>query len=92
MTSSGNDQSKSPAGIPFTPPPPPATHAPSGHSSDKQDIDSEVAQALGGVSIEDLMAQSVNKGPSTPNLDPARPVRSGRPGARRIQEGGINPR
>ncbi|HUO10682.1 MAG TPA: S1 RNA-binding domain-containing protein [Phycisphaerae bacterium] len=87
MTSpSGNEQK--PAGIPFTPPRPPS---PPGHS-EKQDIQHEVDQAMGGISIEDLMAGSVNKGPSTPTLDPQRPVRGGRPGARRhLQDQGINP-
>ena len=47
----------------------------------KTDIDKEVEQALGGVSIEDLMAQSVSRGtPTGPTLDPSRPVRGGRPG------------
>ncbi|MGN6370821.1 MAG: 30S ribosomal protein S1 [Phycisphaerae bacterium] len=86
MTSPGNETK--PAGIPFTPPRPPA---PPGQS-EKQDIQNEVDQAMGGISIEDLMAGSVNKGPSTPTLDPQRPVRGGRPGARRhLQEQGINP-
>jgi len=48
-----------------------------------QDIDKEVEAALGGASIEDLMAQSVSKGaPAGPTLDPSRPVRGGRPGAK----------
>lgn len=47
------------------------------------DIDKEVQQALGGASIEDLMAQSVSQGtPTGPTLDPSRPVRGGRPGAK----------
>ena len=51
------------------------------------DLDQEVQQALGGVSIEDLMAQSVAKGPSAPNLDPNRQVRGGRPSAGRKERG-----
>jgi ribosomal protein S1 len=79
MTSSGNENK-------------PSLSSPAANKVDAADIDKEVDQALGGVSIEDLMAQSVNKGPSTPRLDPARPVRGGRPGARRHhQEEGINP-
>ena len=51
------------------------------------DLDQEVQQALGGVSIEDLMAQSVAKGPAGPNLDPNRAVRGGRPAAGRKERG-----
>lgn len=51
-------------------------------------LESEVKQAMGGMSIEDLMAQSLNKkneesqGGDRKKLDPARPVRGGRPSAR----------
>jgi ribosomal protein S1 len=78
-------------GIPFTPPPPPAK--PGHASSEKSDIEKEVDQALGGVSIEDLMAQSVAKPAAEqrgPRLDPSRPVRGGRPSARRSEDG-VNP-
>ena len=86
MTSPGNETKS--VGIPFTPPRPPS---PPGHA-EKQDIQNEVDQAMGGISIEDLMAGSVNKGASAPTLDPQRPVRGGRPGARRqLQEQGVNP-
>lgn len=47
------------------------------------DLDKEIEQALGGASIEDLMAQAVSKGtPTGPTMDPSRPVRGGRPSAR----------
>jgi ribosomal protein S1 len=51
---------------------------------DQQEIEQEVNQALGGMSIEDLMAQSLSRSATTqPNLDPSRPTRGGRPGPRR---------
>jgi len=85
MISPGNESHNKPhSGISFTPPPPPGV-------SEKQDIAKEVDQALGGLSIEDLMAGSVSKAPSAPKLDPHRPVRGGRPGARRHNDDGINP-
>ena len=78
-------------GIVFTPPPRPK---PANTSAEKADIEKEVDQALGGVSIEDLMAQSVSKGQGMgsggPKLDPNRPVRGGRPSARRSEDG-VNP-
>ncbi|MEI8194876.1 MAG: S1 RNA-binding domain-containing protein [Phycisphaerae bacterium] len=47
------------------------------------DLDKEIEQALGGASIEDLMAQAVSKGtPAGPTMDPSRPVRGGRPSAK----------
>ncbi|HVX84945.1 MAG TPA: S1 RNA-binding domain-containing protein [Phycisphaerae bacterium] len=83
-------------GIPFVPPPAP------GAGGEKSDIEREVNQALGGLSIEELMAGSSNALPaespapqgSGPKLDPSRPVRGGRPGARRhshAHEERINP-
>ncbi|HVS70691.1 MAG TPA: S1 RNA-binding domain-containing protein [Phycisphaerae bacterium] len=81
-------------GIPFVPPPSPG-------NAEKSDIDREVNQALGGLSIEELMAGSSNplppetSAPPTggPKLDPSRPVRGGRPGAKRHShhEERINP-
>jgi len=48
----------------------------------RAELDQEIEQALGGASIEDLMAASVSKGtPPAPTLDPSRPVRGGRPRA-----------
>jgi ribosomal protein S1 len=83
---SGNPETK-PHGIPFVPPP-------AAGNTEKNEIDREVNQALGGMSIEDLMAQSVNAMPAEggggPKLDPNRPVRGGRPGARRHEER-VNP-
>lgn len=74
-------------GIPFVPPP-------AAGNPEKNDIDREVNQALGGMSIEDLMAQSVSAMPADsgggPKLDPSRPVRGGRPGAKRHEER-VNP-
>jgi ribosomal protein S1 len=93
MTSPGNEPNASnPSGIPFTPPPAP----------EKPDLDKEVDQALGGLSIEQLMEQSTAKPPAQTSgggggarLDPARPVRGGRPGprghGRHQQEDHINP-
>lgn len=60
-----------------------ASQTPQVSDLNKSDLDKEVEAALGGASIEDLMAQAVSKGtPSGPTLDPSRPVRGGRPGAR----------
>ncbi len=72
-------------GIPFIPPP-------AAGNKEKTEIDQEVNQALGGMSIEDLMAHGVTQAPaeSGPKLDPSRPVRGGRPGARRHEER-VNP-
>jgi ribosomal protein S1 len=92
MTSPGNEPnaSNNPAGIPFTPPP----------AHDKPDLDKEVDQALGGLSIEQLMEQSSAKPPAPTSggsaggkMDPNRPVRGGRPGPRahRPHEEHINP-
>ena len=81
MTSPGNEPnaSSNSGGIPFTPPPAP--------SQEKPDLDKEVDQALGGLSIEQLMDQSTSHAPATPSggggkMDPSRPVRGGRPGPR----------
>ncbi len=82
----------SPADPNPTPPTPSTTH-------EKPDLDKEVAQALGGLSIEQLMEQSTAR-PAAPaatgsgggRMDPSRPVRGGRPGPRRHQhEEQINP-
>jgi ribosomal protein S1 len=95
MTSDHNTQNPSDSkahgvpthGIPFVPPP-------AAGNAEKNDIDREVNQALGGMSIEDLMAQSVSAMPADagggPKLDPNRPVRGGRPGAKRHEER-VNP-
>ncbi len=66
---------------------------PSSSSAEKPDIEKEVAEAMGNMSIEDLMAQSLEKAQSNPQQsDPNRPSRGGRPGARRhSSEGEINP-
>lgn len=71
------------------------------HGHEKADLDKEVAAALGGLSIEQLMEQSaaakvpMQSAPAAgagPRMDPSRPVRGGRPGARRgIHEDHINP-
>lgn len=84
MTSSAN---QNPTDLPAIPGQP-AVPAPENRS-----IEQEVDQAMGGMSIEDLMAHSVSKGtPAQPQADPSRPVRSGRPPARRHQhEDKINP-
>jgi ribosomal protein S1 len=78
----------------------------SSSGQEKVDLDKEVAAALGGLSIEQLMEQSAaakvpmhsappagaSGGPGGPRMDPSRPVRGGRPGARRgIHEDHINP-
>ena len=52
-------------------------------ADDQAQLDQEVEQALSGISIEDLMAKSVASGPARPTMDPARPVRGGRPNARK---------
>jgi len=51
----------------------------------RTDLDQEVAQAMTGMSIEDLMAHAVSKpgAPAGPTMDPSRPIRGGRPAARR---------
>jgi small subunit ribosomal protein S1 len=74
------------------------TTAPVSPATEKSELDREVADALGGLSIEQLMEQSAAaKVPMPaapaggPRLDPGRPVRGGRPGARRIHEDHINP-
>jgi small subunit ribosomal protein S1 len=56
---------------------------------DRGELDTEVAQTMSGMSIEDLMAQAVSRPgtPSGPTLDPSRPLRGGRP-SRQSQEGG----
>lgn len=56
----------------------------------RADLDQEVAQAMSGMSIEDLMAHAVSKpgAPAGPTLDPSRPVRGGRPSAKRGGEQG----
>jgi ribosomal protein S1 len=56
---------------------------------DRGELETEVAQAMSGMSIEDLMAQAVSRPgtPAGPTLDPSRPVRGGRP-SRQSQEGG----
>lgn len=62
--------------------------------SEKPDIEKEVAEAMGNMSIEDLMAQSLEKAQSNPQRgDPSRPSRGGRPGARRHNDGdtSVNP-
>ncbi len=67
---------------------------------DKAELDKEVADAMGGLSIEQLMEQSaaakvpMHAAPPAggPRMDPSRPVRGGRPSARRgIHEDHINP-
>jgi len=87
--------------IPSTSSSVPATPA----AGEKSDLDLEVAKALGGLSIDELMEQSAaakvpmqgGAAGGGPRLDPNRPVRGGRPGARgarRAPEGGgdhINP-
>jgi small subunit ribosomal protein S1 len=90
MTAPGNETS--PNALPIPAPAPIST------VSEKSELDREVAAALGGLSIEQLMEQSAAaKVPMPaapvggPRLDPARPVRGGRPGARRIHEDHINP-
>ena len=72
--------------------------APIATGIEKSELDREVADALGGLSIEQLMEQSAAaKVPMPaapvggPRLDPARPMRGGRPGARRIHEDHVNP-
>ncbi len=81
MTSFGNEQDKNPTTASSTTEPP--------------SIDQEVQQAMGGMSIEDLMEKSLSKAstsaPNQPRLDPSRPVRGGRPGARRQREEHVNP-
>ncbi|MCL2640174.1 MAG: S1 RNA-binding domain-containing protein [Phycisphaerales bacterium] len=76
---------------PFTPPP----SSPSPSSGERSDIEKEVDQAPGGVSLEDLVSQSVSKGQTqAPKLDPTRPVRGGRPRRNDRSErtaDGINP-
>lgn len=83
---------------PETPVPTPAPSIPSG--GEKSDLDREVAAALGGLSIEQLMEQSAaakvpmpTAAPAGggPRMDPGRPVRGGRPAPRRIHEDHINP-
>ena len=70
--------------------------------AESDELDSEVAAALAGLSIEQLMEQSAAAklpmmssapaaGGAGPRLDPSRPMRGGRPGARRHQEDHINP-
>ncbi len=94
MTAPGNETDNA-----FIPPAPPAPiPAPVSTGSEKSDLDREVAAAMGGLSIEQLMEQSAAAKvpmPATPvggpKLDPARPVRGGRPGARRIHEDHVNP-
>jgi ribosomal protein S1 len=95
MTVSGNETAPSATPTPPTAPPAPATMA---TRMEKSELDREVAEALGGLSIEQLMEQSAAaKVPMPaapaggPRLDPGRPVRGGRPGARRIHEDHINP-
>jgi small subunit ribosomal protein S1 len=90
MTAPGNETP-----TPSTPTPAPA---PISSTMEKSELDREVAAALGGLSIEQLMEQSAAaKVPMPvapaggPRLDPGRPVRGGRPGARRIHEDHINP-
>lgn len=90
-----NTTDKAPdASIPM---PPLEPAAPATPQQERQSIEHEVQQALGGQSIEDLMAQAVSKGtPAGPSLDPNRPVRGGRPGRRGPHHGhherdGINP-
>jgi ribosomal protein S1 len=81
MTSPGSSPSPSvpPHDLPAGAPAPAASH-------DKPDLDREVDQALGGLSIEQLMEQSTARPPAAggggggARLDPARPVRGGRPG------------
>jgi ribosomal protein S1 len=97
MTSPGNEHDIQ--GIPFTPPAAPAAQA-----QEKPDLDREVDQALGGLSIEQLMEQSTSRPPAESSsqtagaaggggrrLDPSRPVRGGRPGPRRQHEEHVNP-
>src|SRR4051795_12619128 len=89
MTSPGNEQNT------VSPPPSPVqTPKPAQAAHEKPDLDKEVAQALGGLSIEQLMEESAAaKTPAAPRLDPARPVRGGRPSASRRQhhEDHVNP-
>ena len=59
-------------------------------SSDQADLDREVEQAMSGISIEDLMAKTVAQGANRPTMDPSRPVRGGRPSARKA-EGEVPP-
>jgi ribosomal protein S1 len=73
--------------------------------AESAELDQEVAAALGGLSIEQLMEQSAaakvpmtsgapapaGAGAGGPRFDPARPMRGGRPGARRHHEDHINP-
>ncbi len=56
----------------------------------RSDLDQEVAQTMSGMSIEDLMAHAVSKpgAPAGPTMDPSRPIRGGRPAARRGGEEG----
>jgi len=115
---SGVTVSFAPPPSPATPPAPAAAPAASAapaakpapvytpaRETEKSDLDSEVAAALGGLSIEQLMEQSAaakvpmatgapaggGAASGGPRLDPGRPVRGGRPGARRHQEDHINP-
>ena len=105
MSSPGTDpSSQPPAGAPS---PEPSQAAPSVHTApspftEKSDLDREVDQALAGLSIEQLMEHSaaaklpMQAAPAGagPRLDPSRPVRGGRPGARgarRHEQEHINP-
>ena len=99
MTAPGNETSANASTIPPTPsiPPAPAPVAVA-TGTEKSELDREVAAALGGLSIEQLMEQSAAaKVPMPaapaggPRMDPARPVRGGRPSPRRIHEDHINP-
>jgi len=95
MTSPGNEQNAVPTSslAPETAPRPAGSQEKSSPSG-PPDLDKEVAQALGGLSIEQLMDESAAaKTPAQPRLDPARPVRGGRPSARRQQhhEDHVNP-
>jgi ribosomal protein S1 len=74
------------------------TPAPASSGFEKSELDREVAAALGGLSIEQLMEQSaaakvpMSAAPAGgPRLDAGRPVRGGRPGPRRIHEDHVNP-
>jgi ribosomal protein S1 len=61
-------------------------HASSGQGSaggadEKSEIDRAVSEAMSGLSIEALLAQMSAPTASTPNADPSRPLRGGRPQA-----------
>jgi small subunit ribosomal protein S1 len=95
MTAPGNETPSNVTSSPATPTPAPA---PAATGMEKSDLDREVAAALGGLSIEQLMEQSAAaKVPMPaapaggPKMDPGRPVRGGRPSPRRIHEDHINP-